>query len=131
MADDLLASMQALEDYRISLTLCGDFDALADVLSETLVYGHSTGTRDTKASMLKLLREGTVEYVSIVSALDTASRLAAGVVLVSGMLAGGAELANRPAIVDVPTGKGHVVLYANNPMWRHETQGSFCVPPVQ
>jgi hypothetical protein len=45
--------------------------------------------------------------------------------LVSGMLAGGSELANRPAIVDVPVGEGHVVLYAVNPMWRHQTQGSF------
>jgi len=45
--------------------------------------------------------------------------------LVSGMLAGGRELANRPAVVDVPRGKGHVVLFANNPMWRQETQGSF------
>ncbi len=47
--------------------------------------------------------------------------------LVSGMLAGGSELVNRPAIVDVPAGKGHVVLFANNPMWRHQTQGSFCL----
>ncbi len=45
--------------------------------------------------------------------------------LVSGMLAGGRELANRPAVVDVPRGKGHIVLFANNPMWRQETQGSF------
>ncbi len=45
--------------------------------------------------------------------------------LVSGMLAGGRELANRPVVVDVPRGKGHVVLFANNPMWRQETQGSF------
>jgi hypothetical protein len=45
--------------------------------------------------------------------------------LVSGMLAGGSELANAPAVVDVPVGKGHVVMFANNPMWRHQTQGSF------
>lgn len=45
--------------------------------------------------------------------------------LASGMLAGGAELAGKPAIVDVPVGKGHVVMFANNPMWRHETHGSF------
>ena len=45
--------------------------------------------------------------------------------LVAGMLAGGRELANRPAILDVPVGKGHVVLFANNPMWRQQTQGSF------
>jgi hypothetical protein len=45
--------------------------------------------------------------------------------LVSGMLAGGAELANAPAVIDVPVGRGHVVMFANNPMWRHQTQGSF------
>lgn len=45
--------------------------------------------------------------------------------LVSGMLAGGSELANTPAVVDVPVGSGHVVMFANNPMWRHQTQGSF------
>jgi len=44
---------------------------------------------------------------------------------ISGMLAGGSELAGAPAIVDVPLGRGHVVLFANNPMWRQETQGSF------
>jgi hypothetical protein len=45
--------------------------------------------------------------------------------LVSGMLAGGSELANRPVVVDVPSGRGHVVLFATNPMWRHQTQGEF------
>ena len=45
--------------------------------------------------------------------------------LVSGMLAGASELANRPAIVDVPVGRGHVVMFATNPMWRHQTQGEF------
>ena len=44
---------------------------------------------------------------------------------ISGMLAGGSELAESPAIVDVPIGRGHVVLFATNPMWRQETQGSF------
>ena len=60
--------------------------------------------------------------------------LAAGVIAVSiavgcgvplGMLAGANELANRPAIVDVPVGRGHVVMFATNPMWRHQTQGEF------
>ncbi len=44
---------------------------------------------------------------------------------VTGMLAGGAELAQTPAIIDVPLGRGHIVLFATNPMWRHQTQGSF------
>ena len=45
--------------------------------------------------------------------------------LISGMLAGGSELANAPAVIDVPVGSGHVIMFANNPMWRHQTQGSF------
>ncbi|MDX2030310.1 MAG: M14 family zinc carboxypeptidase [Blastocatellia bacterium] len=45
--------------------------------------------------------------------------------LVSGMLAGGNELAGKAAVVDIPVGKGHVVMFANNPMWRHQTHGSF------
>jgi hypothetical protein len=45
--------------------------------------------------------------------------------LVAGMLAGGKEIASHPAVVDVPVGKGHVVMFANNPMWRQQTQGSF------
>jgi Zinc carboxypeptidase len=44
---------------------------------------------------------------------------------ISGMLAGGGELADAPAVIDVPLGRGHIVLFANNPMWRQETQGSF------
>ena len=45
--------------------------------------------------------------------------------LISGMLAGGSELAGRPAVVDLPVGKGHVVMFSNNPFWRHQTHGSF------
>jgi hypothetical protein len=45
--------------------------------------------------------------------------------LLSGMITGGSEIAEKPAVVDVPHGKGHVVLFANNPMWRGETMGSY------
>jgi len=45
--------------------------------------------------------------------------------LVSGLLDAGTELAQRPMIVDVPVEKGHVVVFANNPIWRGETQGSY------
>lgn len=44
---------------------------------------------------------------------------------VSGMLAGAKELAGHPSVIDVPLGKGHVVMFANNPMWRASTQGSY------
>ena len=45
--------------------------------------------------------------------------------LVSGQLESGAELAGRPAVVDIPNGSGHVVLFAIRPFWRWHTQGSF------
>jgi hypothetical protein len=45
--------------------------------------------------------------------------------LISGELAGGAALAESPAVVDIPVGKGHVVFFAINPMWRQETHGMF------
>jgi hypothetical protein len=45
--------------------------------------------------------------------------------LISGMLAAGSELVNKPAVIDVPVGRGHVVMFATNPMWRHQTQGEF------
>ena len=45
--------------------------------------------------------------------------------LVSGLLQGGGDIAQRPVVVDVPVDKGHVVLFANNPIWRGETIGSY------
>jgi hypothetical protein len=45
-------------------------------------------------------------------------------VLMSGMLSGESEIAGTPAIVDVPVGQGHVVLFAIRPFWRLETFGS-------
>ena len=45
--------------------------------------------------------------------------------LVSGLLDGGAEIAQHPAVIDVPVGRGHVVVFSNNPIWRGETQGSY------
>jgi hypothetical protein len=45
--------------------------------------------------------------------------------LISGLLDGADEIAERPAIVQARYGKGHVLLFANNPMWRGETIGSW------
>jgi hypothetical protein len=47
--------------------------------------------------------------------------------LYSGELDGAPELAEKPAVVDVPHGQGHVLLFATNPMWRNETSGSFAL----
>lgn len=46
-------------------------------------------------------------------------------ILLSGMLSGGEALQNNALLVDVPQGKGHMVLYALRPFWRWQTQGSY------
>ena len=45
--------------------------------------------------------------------------------LISGLLDGGDEMAERAAVVDARYGKGHVLLFASNPIWRGETIGSY------
>jgi len=45
--------------------------------------------------------------------------------LVSGLVEGGDEIAQHPAVVDVPTGSGHVVLFSINPVYRGETRGTY------
>lgn len=47
--------------------------------------------------------------------------------LASGLLEGGSDIAQRPVVVDSPLQKGHVVLFANNPIWRGETIGSYAL----
>lgn len=45
--------------------------------------------------------------------------------LVSGLLDGGDEMAERAAVVDARYGRGNVLLFAINPIWRGETIGSY------
>ncbi len=47
--------------------------------------------------------------------------------LVSGLLDAAPDIAQRPAVVDVPLNRGHVVLFANNPVYRGETIGSYAL----
>jgi hypothetical protein len=45
--------------------------------------------------------------------------------LASGLDEGGSEVAEHAAVIDVPVGTGHVVLFSNNPIYRGETRGSY------
>ena len=47
--------------------------------------------------------------------------------LISGGLRNGRLLANAPAVVDVPLGDGHVVMFSFNPFWRSHTHGSYAL----
>jgi hypothetical protein len=45
--------------------------------------------------------------------------------VLSGLMRGAAEIRNRPAIVDQPSGKGRVILFAGNPCYRWQNFGEF------
>ncbi|HKE03810.1 MAG TPA: M14 family zinc carboxypeptidase, partial [Blastocatellia bacterium] len=45
--------------------------------------------------------------------------------VLSGLMRGVGETRNRPAIVDVPTGNGRVILFATNPCYRWQNHGEF------
>jgi hypothetical protein len=46
-------------------------------------------------------------------------------ILLSGALVGGEALAGRALVIDVPFGKGHIVMFAARPFWRSQTQGAY------
>lgn len=55
----------ALEDRRRQALLAGDLPALQALLSPTLVYVHSNGVRDDRASYLAKLASGSLRYLAL------------------------------------------------------------------
>ncbi len=47
--------------------------------------------------------------------------------VMSGLMRNPNEIRNRPAIVDVPAGKGRVILFATNPCYRWQNHGEFAM----
>jgi hypothetical protein len=47
--------------------------------------------------------------------------------LVSGLAENSEEIAGHASVIDAPTGKGHIVLFAINPIYRGETAGSYAL----
>jgi hypothetical protein len=45
--------------------------------------------------------------------------------VLSGLMRGASQIRNRPAIVDVPVGKGRLLLYSTNPVYRWQNHGEF------
>ena len=84
------------------------------------IAGGGGGIPAEYKDLFDLYMPADLKTVRVIVRFDTADKL-----LISGMLEGGEELAGKPAVVDVPVGKGHVVFFAVNPMWRQQTFGSF------
>jgi hypothetical protein len=45
--------------------------------------------------------------------------------LISGLVESGNEIAQHPAVLDVPSGAGHVILFSINPVYRGETENTY------
>jgi ketosteroid isomerase-like protein len=54
--------IEQLEERRRAATVSGDLSSLAALLDDDLVYVHSSGSSDSKASYLESLRTGRVVY---------------------------------------------------------------------
>jgi hypothetical protein len=45
--------------------------------------------------------------------------------VLSGLMRNPSEIRDRPAVLDVPVGRGRVILFATNPCYRWQTHGEF------
>jgi hypothetical protein len=84
------------------------------------IRGAGTGIPPEFRDMLNLYMPPDLTAIRVILRFARKEKL-----LRSGMLAGGEDLQNRAAVVDVPLGKGHILFFAINPMWRFQTHGSF------
>jgi len=82
--------------------------------------GAGTGIPPEFQDMIKLFLPPDLQTVRVLMRFESKDKL-----LISGLLDGAEELQGKAAVVDVPVGKGHVLFFAINPMWRHQTLGSY------
>lgn len=63
--DAAAAGVRAAEEARRQAMLDGDTATLGELLSDTLVYTHSTGAKDGKQSYLEQLASGALRYEAL------------------------------------------------------------------
>jgi ketosteroid isomerase-like protein len=85
----------ALEDRRYHAMTSGDFGALEALLHDELIYTHSSGLSDNKASWLAAMKSGKTKYKSA-SCTDRKVRLLGEVALVTGKASFEAEVNGQP-----------------------------------
>lgn len=65
MSTTALEEIRSLEDRRVQATTTNDLTTLEALLSDDLIYTHSSARLDGKASFLESIRSGAVRYVRI------------------------------------------------------------------
>jgi ketosteroid isomerase-like protein len=84
-----------LEDKRFAAMIAKDYGALERMVHEELLYTHSSGITDTKASWLDSMRSGKVKYRSA-SCSERKVRLVNEVALVNGRAQIEADIGGEP-----------------------------------
>ena len=84
-----------LEDRRLSLMVARDVAALEKMVHEELLYTHSSGLTDTKATWLDSMKSGKVKYKSA-DCSERQVRFFGDVALVRGKAAIEAEIGGQP-----------------------------------
>jgi ketosteroid isomerase-like protein len=85
----------ALEDKRFGAMIARDFKALEAMLHGDLLYTHSSGVTDTKATWLQAMQSGKTKYQSV-NCTDRKVRVIGEVALVTGRAAIEAEIGGQP-----------------------------------
>ena len=85
----------ALEDRRYNAMTTGDFGTLEALLHDNLIYTHSSGTSDSKASWLAAMKSGKTRYKRV-SCSDRGVRVIGDVALVTGRASVEAEVNGQP-----------------------------------
>ena len=73
------------EQRRREALLAGDITALEGLLSDALVYVHSTAARDTRDSYLRKIRDGALRYLRL-ELSDLQAQVLPGAALVTGRM---------------------------------------------
>ena len=94
----------------------------AEILKPThpIFYGYSQKVVPVRWANGPLLRVATEERKFILMQFPGTDKS-----VLSGLMKGVAETRGRPAVMDVPVGRGRVVLFATNPAYRWQNLGEF------
>jgi hypothetical protein len=85
-----------------------------------IFYGYSQTTIPVRWANGPLLRVGTDDRRTVLMTFPGQDKS-----VLSGLMRGVAETRGRPAVIDMPVGTGHVVLFATNPCYRWQNLGEF------
>jgi ketosteroid isomerase-like protein len=82
--DPVTEAVRRADDERVSATVAADAGRLGQIFSDDLVYTHSSGAVNDKASYTAAIASGQTKYVSIIYESREFKVIAAGIVLMRG-----------------------------------------------